>query len=95
MQRSMWVSVCPSVRPSVRLSRRSTAAAACICGRFARSRVAAGAALPAIDRYLLQAPALTANAGSVMLRAGGRGSTQTCVVCVCLSFFDAIAVAVE
>jgi len=47
------VSVCPSVRPSVRLSHLSTATAA--CGGFAAGRLRAGG----IDRQ--KAPALSSN----------------------------------
>jgi len=72
------------VRPSVCLSRRSTAARHVArlllsAGMGSRSVDSCGRRVPAVDRYLLQAPARSAaNAGSVILRADGRGSTQTC-----------------
>jgi len=73
--------------PSVCLSRRSTAAAACgwlaaELGRGQQTSIdSCGCRVPAIDRYLLQAPApAAAIAGSVMLRSEGRGSTQTCAL---------------
>jgi len=70
------VSVSPSVRPSVRLSHRSTTAAAA-AGGFAAER----GRLQQIPIYSCYAcsPRSAANAGSVMLRAEGRGSTQTCL----------------
>jgi len=65
---------------SVCLFHQSTATTA--IGGFAAER-------PVGKRYrsitavaVLRAPALGSNAGSVMLRADGEGSTQTCVVCL-------------
>ena len=69
---------CPSVRLSVCLSRRSTAAA--VCGRFAAERPAGAPNRLSIDIWCgRQRPA--AHAVRVMLRAEKRGSKQTCFVC--------------
>jgi len=61
---------------SVRLSRRPTAAAA--CGWFVAEprpiKRLCGRRVPSINQYRLRS---AANAGSVMLRVEGRGSTQT------------------
>ena len=80
------VSVRRSVRPSVCLFHRSTAAAA--CGVFAAERPAgrmhqsiiagAGSACQLSIDISCRRRRSAANAGSVMLRAEDRGSTRTC-----------------
>jgi len=77
-----------SVRPSVRLSHRSAAATAADgfaaerqSGRRHRSMAAGALQQAPCSRRRRSAP----NAGSVMLRADGGGSAETCRhACVCL-----------
>ena len=85
-----------SVRPSVRLSRRSTAAAA--CGRFAAERGAVRRyrSIAAAPRHRAAARrSVAANAGGVMLAAEERGWTQiyetTTIILLLLSLLGSIA----
>ena len=75
-----------SVRPSVRLSHRSAAATA--ADGFAAERQSGRRYRSMAAGALQQAPCSTSsapNAGSVMLRADGGGSAETCRhACVCL-----------
>jgi len=65
---------CPSVRPSVCPSTDAAAA----CGGFAAERRAGAEYQLKID--CCRRSHLAANAGSVMLRAEDRGSTETCLL---------------
>ena len=80
---SVYVTVgCSSVCPSVRLSRRSTAAATCgwfaaELGRWQQISIdSCRRRVPAVDRYLLPAPEPRLRVASC-LRPEVRGSTQT------------------
>ena len=76
---------CPSVLLSVCLSRQSTAAAA--CGWFT-AECPSGAAYQESSDVCCRRRRSAANAGSVLLRAGGQGSTQTCFLQVYLDCPD-------
>jgi len=68
-----------SVRPSVCLSHRSTAAKA--ASRFAAERSAGRRCRSIAAGALWTRRRSATNAGSVTLRADGRGSTQICYLC--------------
>ena len=73
MRSGVYVTVgCPSVRPSVcPVDRQQQRRAASWSGRLQQM---------SIDSWQACSPRSAANAGSVMLRADGRGSTQTCLL---------------